>query len=204
MSLKTFIAWLLGILFHTKPSPVPVPPPDPIPVPPPVPTPVPDPVPVPDPIPPPPHDERDAIDINLVNWNRSEEEVKTWPIKATMTLCSPDRAPADIVLAYDAGTRWPNLADNKKVNANVHVIFMIDGRYYGGTWEWLRREVVSATWRRHLEVPFDEIGRQTQMTQMEKHRLSKGDKVWFMVSGLCRGGARNVKERTQIMEVTWP
>lgn len=194
--LLAFLAWLLS---SDKPDPdvstPTVPPVDP--------TPDPEPPPLPDPEQ--PADPRDAIDIRTVTWNRSEEEVKTWPVRSTMTLCRPERHSNTVAVSYDAGTRWPNINEKDKVNANVHLIIEKDGRYYGGTWEWLRRETVTAIWNRHLEVPFDEIGRQCQFGPLEKHKMRRGDKCWMMVSTICRGGKRSgVKERTQIVEVIWP
>jgi len=197
MTFKEFIKWLIGVLF---PKP-PVPTPDPIPDPPP------DPLPDPPPVPPvdPPHDERDAIDIRKVQWNNSEGEVAVWPIKATMTLCRPERHSNSVAVSYDAGTRWPNISAKDKVNSNVHIIIKRDGKFFGGTWEWLRREAVTAIWDRHLEVPFDEIGKQCQFTPLETHVMKRGDKCWMLVTTVCRGGKRSgVKERTQIVEVIWP
>jgi hypothetical protein len=141
-------------------------------------------------------------DLASVIFNSLESEVRFWPETATLVVTEIDRAAATISFSYDKGTVWPNYSQDIDVNANMHIIACVDGQWFGGSWEWLRAG--QNDWTRHLEVPADRIGCQTQNGGLNGHVMHPGDPVGFMVTGLSRGPERNVLERSNLVMTTWP
>lgn len=100
-----------------------------------------------------------------------------------------------INLAYDKAKVWPAMGG---ANANPWVIVNLNGQWYAGTFEWLRygqtaKPMSVLSGGGHIKVP-----------PLSSWRPRSGERLGLMVSGLARDSTRNVKERSNIVMVTWP
>jgi hypothetical protein len=75
-----------------------------------------------------------------------------------------------------------------------------DGKWYAATFEWLRPGQTS----KPVGVLDGSKGDHIKRSPLSNWRPRKGERFGIMVSGLARGGARNVSERTNVQMVTWP
>ena len=100
-----------------------------------------------------------------------------------------------INLSYDKAKIWPAVDG---ANANPWVIVNLNGQWYAGTFEWLRygqtaKPMAVLSGGGHIKVP-----------PLSSWRPHSGERIGLMVSGLARDSTRNVKERSNIVMVTWP
>lgn len=100
-----------------------------------------------------------------------------------------------INLSYDKAKVWPAVDG---ANANPWVIVNLNGQWYAGTFEWLRygqtaKPMAVLSGGGHIKVP-----------PLSSWRPRSGERIGLMVSGLARDSTRNVKERSNIVMVTWP
>ena len=100
-----------------------------------------------------------------------------------------------INLPYDKAKVWPAIDG---ANANPWVIVNLNGQWYAGTFEWLRygqtaKPMAVLSGGGHIKVP-----------PLSSWRPRSGERIGLMVSGLARDSTRNVKERSNIVMVTWP
>ena len=100
-----------------------------------------------------------------------------------------------INLSYDKAKVWPAMGG---ANANPWVIVNLNGQWYAGTFEWLRygqtaKPMAVLSGGGHIKVP-----------PLSSWRPRSGERIGLMVSGLARDSTRNVKERSNIVMVTWP
>jgi hypothetical protein len=103
-----------------------------------------------------------------------------------------------ITLNYDRAKVWPAREEaGATVNANPWIIAEIDGKWYAGTWEWMRYGQTT----KNRVARGDHVKRPPMSGSWEP---KSGDRVGFMVSGLIRGRTRNVSERTNLVWITWP
>jgi hypothetical protein len=102
-----------------------------------------------------------------------------------------------INMPYDKAKVWPTVDG---VNANCWAIANIDGQWYAATFEYLRPGQTS----KPVGVLDGSKGDHFKVSPMSSWRPSSGERFGIMVSGLARGGLRNVKERSNISMVTWP
>ena len=100
-----------------------------------------------------------------------------------------------INLSYDKAKIWPAVGG---ANANPWVIVNLNGQWYAGTFEWLRygqtaKPMAVLSGGGHIKVP-----------PLSSWRPHSGERIGLMVSGLARDSTRNVKERSNVVMVTWP
>ena len=98
-------------------------------------------------------------------------------------------------MSYDKAKVWHAVAG---ANANPWVFVNLNGQWYAATFEYLRHGQTAKPMsvlnsRDHIKV-----------SPLDKWRAHSGERIGLMVSGLVRGGYRNVKERSNIVMVTWP
>lgn len=133
-------------------------------------------------------------DLAGVVWLHSD--VSDWP--ATANLRSVNVSGGTISLDYDRANVWPAINHaGASVNANPWVFVNEGGTWYAGTFEWFRRGQTS---KPVAVVAGDHI----KASPLNRFRPRSGEQYGFMVSGLARDRARNVRERTQVVMFTWP
>lgn len=122
-------------------------------------------------------------------------DVSRWPITASLSVAV---GTSRITLNYDKARVWPGRDEaGTSVNANPWVIAEVDGRWYAGTWEWMR---TGQTMKNNV-VRGDHVKRAPLSGNWKPQ---SGDRVGLFVSGLIRGSTRNVSERSNVVWVTWP
>ena len=135
-----------------------------------------------------------SVDLGNVTW--LHENVSGWA--QTANLSSVNVNGGSITLNYDKANSWPGRnAGGANVNANPWIFVYLDGRWYAGTWEWLRTGQTTKSTR---AVNGDHI----KKAPLNNFVPRSGEVYGFMVSGLARDSTRNVQERSNIVMVRWP
>ena len=100
-----------------------------------------------------------------------------------------------INLLYSQARAWPAVDG---VNANPWVIVNLNGQWYAATFEWLRFGQTAK--------PMSVLsgGGHIKVSPLSGWRPKSGERIGLMVSGLARTTMRNVKERSNVVMVTWP
>lgn len=119
-------------------------------------------------------------------------DVSSWPQTATL---NASVAGGRINLSYDKAKIWPARSG---ANANPWVFVNLNGQWYAATFEYLRHGQTSKP--TSVLAGNDHI----KVAPLNKWRARSGERIGLMVSGLARGGFRNVKERSNVVMVTWP
>ena len=138
-------------------------------------------------------------DLADVTWLHAN--VRDWKATAKMTASIGE---GQIRFPYDKADAWPVATSGveKGTNANVWAIVQIGGKWFAGTWEWLRKGQTSK--------PMWVLDRSTgKGDHFKKAPLSSwvpksGESFYVMVSGHARSSGRNVMERSDPVKVTWP
>ncbi len=141
------------------------------------------------------------IALSDVNWLHTN--VYSWPETSNLVVNFP--RPGVIRLRFDKTNIWPHkmIRHNSgghdiAVNANPWVFVYRNGRWHAGTWEWFQPGNFDKNCK---NVAGDHI----KQAPLADWRPKKGETVYFMVSALARNGSDvNLKERTNIVKVTWP
>ena len=104
-----------------------------------------------------------------------------------------------ISMPYDKARVWPGRSG---VNANCWAIVNIGGVWYAATFEYLK----SGQQSKPMSVlsKTDGKGDHFKVSPLSSWTPRSGERIGLMVSGLVRGGNRNVQERSNISMVTWP
>ncbi len=144
--------------------------------------------------PPPPDGDTVPSDLGGVRWLHTD--VSGW--SETGTLRTVRVSGGTITLDYDKAKSWPGVDHaGAFVNANPWIFVNVSGVWYAATWEWLR---VGQTSKSTRSVAGDHIKKHP----LGNFRPRSGEVYGFMVSGLARDSARNVRERTQVLMYRWP
>ena len=100
-----------------------------------------------------------------------------------------------ISMPYSKARIWPAMDG---VNANPWVIVNLNGQWYAATFEWLRHGQTAK--------PMSVLsgGGHIKVAPLSSWRPRSGERIGLMVSGLARTTMRNVKERSNVVMVTWP
>jgi hypothetical protein len=135
----------------------------------------------------------DALPVPLSSVVWLSGDVSAWPKTATL---SPVTFGGGLInLRYDKTNVWPN--NGAGLNANSWIFIERNGTWYAATHEYMRRGYTTR-------------GMNTINTAHLKHSaldgwvVQSGVRYGWMVSGLSRGGNRNVQERSNIVMATWP
>ena len=127
-----------------------------------------------------------------IHWLHTD--VSAWP--ATTTL-NASVGGGTINLSYDKARAWPAV---QGANANPWVFVKLDGQWYAATFEWLRHGQTA----KPMAVLNGSMGDHIKMPPLSGWRPASGERIGLMVSGLARTELRNVKERSNVVMVTWP
>jgi hypothetical protein len=141
----------------------------------------------------------DEIDLSTVTFLHSN--VTNWKVTSTITRVSIGLQ--QICMFHTAAGSWP--APNGTYG-NPWVLANIGGRWYAGTFEWMRPGQVC----KDLDpgaggaTIANRIGPHVKVQPLQGWVPKKGELVGFMYSGWARDGRRSVEERSNVVLVTWP
>lgn len=133
-----------------------------------------------------------SSDIGGIQWLNTN--VSSWPVTTTLRA---NISNGSINMNYDKANVWPAVGE---VVANCWAIVKINGKWYAGTFEYLRPGQTSKS----TGVLDGSRGPHFQKEPLKSWRPQSGERFGLMVSGLCRDNRRNVSERSNIAIVTWP
>ena len=122
--------------------------------------------------------------------------VGNWPVTAAMSAAITG---SSIQFPYSKAKVW-SAVDG--VNANPWVIAKVNGQWYAGTFEWLRYGQTSKP--KGVLDRSGGLGDHIKVSPLSSWTPKSGERIGIMVSGLARTSARNSKERTSVVMVTWP
>ena len=137
-------------------------------------------------------------ELSSIQWLHAS--VRDWPQTATITGAKIDKK--TISFPYDKADVWPvaTSGTGKDTNANVWAIVNIGGKWYAGTWEWLRKGQTSKV----AGCLDGSKGDHFKVSPLNSWRPKSGEEFYLLVSGHARDAGRNVKERSQPVKVRWP
>ena len=137
-------------------------------------------------------------ELNDVVWLHAN--VRDWP--ATAAITGAKIAGGQIQFPYDKASVWPvaTSGTGKGTNANVWAIVQIAGKWYAATWEWLRKGQTS----KPVGCLDGSKGDHFKVSPLDKWHPKSGERFYLMVSGHARSTGRNVKERSDPVEIVWP
>lgn len=146
------------------------------------------------------------IDPNLSNVEFDDYDVSGWAETSTLSSVTFDTSNDIITMDYDAADAWPPGAPlagwQSIIVGNPWIFVFRNGRWIGATWEWLKQG--------QIDKAMDGISGSDYCGNIRAGELANffpipGERYGFMVSGYVRAGsATNIRERTNILEATWP
>lgn len=131
------------------------------------------------------------VPLSSVKW--LSPNVSGW--SKTSTLSPVTFGSGLIYLRYDKTAVWPN--NQHGLNANAWIFILKDGTWYAATFEYMR---AGYTTRGMNTINTAHL----KQSKLSGWVVQSGVSYGWMVSGLARGGNRNVQERTNIKMATWP
>ena len=142
----------------------------------------------------------DNFNLSKVTWLHTK--VANWPKTSTLKVTIRG---GTICLNHKDKNSWPSISiphtsgsKMVKVNANPWVFVKKDGKWYGGTWEWMATGSVCKPTK---SVAGDHI----KQSPLHSWRPKSGETLYFMVSALARSGKKNnFAARTNVVKVVWP
>lgn len=145
-----------------------------------------------------PYDPRFPLEIDgPITWLHTD--VSGWAETSTLTA---NISNGKINFPHSKANVWPpGYTHDLYLYGNPWVIVKWrDGKWYAATFEWLRPGQTA----KPVGVLDGSKGDHIKRSPLSGWRPRKGERFGIMVSGLARGGARNVEERTNVSMVTWP
>ena len=143
----------------------------------------------------------EAFDLSKVTWLHTD--VSNWPVTHDLKV---NIGAGLICMEFGGTTTWPSAeidhrsgAYKIKVNANPWVFVWRNGRWYGGTWEWMTPNGNCKPMR------VVEGGHIKQPGLADWGGPVSGETYYFMVSSIARGAnLNNYQARTNAVSVIWP
>ena len=140
------------------------------------------------------------FDLSKVTWLHTN--VSNWPVTHNLTV---NLGAGTICMEWGGTSTWPTATIRHtdgtrdiKVNANPWVFVWRNGRWYGGTWEWMAPNGNCKPMR------VVEGGHIKQPGLIDWDPVS-GETSYFMVSSIARGANLNdYQARTDVVSVVWP
>ena len=127
-----------------------------------------------------------------IKWLHND--VSDWAVTASL---SASVGGGTINMPYSKARVWPAVGG---VNANPWVIVNLNGQWYAATFEWFRHGQTS----KPVGVLNGAMGDHIKASPLSGWRPRSGERFGLMVSGLARAQSRNVRERSNVVMVTWP
>ena len=148
----------------------------------------------------------DEIDLRQVTFLHSD--VSNWAITSRVTETSV--RPGEVCVYHTKAGQWPfsrevfppdaEYPNGAPIEGNIWIFAVINGRWYGATWDWLR----PGQQCKHESA--DTFGRdQIRIPPMDGSWVpQKGDPIGLMMSTIARTSLRAGYERTNVVLIEWP
>jgi hypothetical protein len=141
------------------------------------------------------------FNLNKVTWLHTN--VSSWPVTSSLSV---KISGGKVCHYFSAASKWPTAkirhtsgTHDIYVNANPWVFAYKNGKWYGGTYEWMRP---TDSCKPTKTVAGDHVKR-APLNGTWKPK--SGETLYFMVSSLARfSSIKNVQERTDVVKVIWP
>lgn len=133
----------------------------------------------------------DEIDMNQVTYLHAN--VANWTVSSQVTKISISRS--QICIFHTKQGAWPVFSS---VEGNPWVIAKVNGRWYAGTYEWLKPGQACKG------ITADNIGGHIKQAPLANWRPRLGEEVYFFVSTIARFGDRTSNERSNAKRTIWP
>jgi len=147
-----------------------------------------------------PPDTKDEIDPNEIEY--LDANIGGWKQSSEITgIELPKEDERDICIYHTMAGKWPTIpADDGTgpIEGNPWAFAFINNKWYGATWEWLRRA------QQCKAVSRIDIGFLTKSSPMANWIPQHGETVGFAMATLSRDNRRTSNERTNIKLVVWP
>jgi hypothetical protein len=145
----------------------------------------------------------DAIDLSQVTFLHAN--VSGWP--ATSRVERVEVGPGRICVDHSKLGTWPSLVlQGEAIEGNPWVVAQVGGRWYAGTYEWLRPgqhcKTLGAT--PPTSTVADQLGPHIKQAPLDGWRPRPGERVGVFVSTHARGSERTLNERTNVVAFEWP
>ncbi len=127
-----------------------------------------------------------------IHWLHTD--VSGWPQTAAL---SASVGGGVINMPYDKARVW---FAKDGLNANPWVFVNQNGQWYAATFEYFRHGQTS----KPVGVLNGALGDHIKVPPLNRWRPRSGERIGLMVSGLARSNLRNVRERSNVVMVTWP
>jgi hypothetical protein len=150
-----------------------------------------------------PSDPNVPFSLSSVGWLHTD--VSGWAETSQISRVEFDlegRNVKTICFPHSKAGRWPIIENGE---GNVWVFGQIGGRWYAGTWDWLKKGQVCKTANGFYwgEYPHG-IGHHVHKPPLETWAPRSGELVGIMVSTHARFGQQGIAERTNVYMTTWP
>lgn len=137
----------------------------------------------------------DELDLSSVTWLHSN--ISGWA--QTSTITSVTISSSNICIRHTKAGAWPIVTVNgTPLEGNPWVIANIGGRWYAGTYEWLRPGQICKG------ITASNIGPHIKKSPMANWVPRSGETVYFGVSTGARFGGGHGDQRSNFVRMTWP
>jgi hypothetical protein len=137
----------------------------------------------------------DDLDLSKVSFLHTN--ISGWP--STSQITSVRITGSQICVYHTKSGRWPvKVLSGVAVEGNPWVVANRNGRWYAGTYEWLRPGQICKG------ITAGNIGGHIKRAPLDNWRPRSGEQVCFIVSTLARDANRTSNERTNVSCVRWP
>ena len=137
----------------------------------------------------------DALDLSSVTWLHTN--ISGWAQTSTVT--NVTISSSNICIRHTKAGGWPIVTVNgTPLEGNPWVIANIGGRWYAGTYEWLRPGQTCKG------ITASNIGPHIKRSPMTSWRPRSGETVYFGVSTGARFGGGHGDQRSNFVKMTWP
>lgn len=149
------------------------------------------------------------IPLDQIHW--LDEDIASWPQGSHLEEVvwrSDDHGGTVVSFRHSASPRWPVLPsdlakglEKTGANANLWLVARVDGRWLGGTIEWVR---IEKGLTRKDEFTADNLGAYTERSAFRGWRPQSGETLYVLVSTPARLSERTINERSNLVAVQWP
>jgi hypothetical protein len=137
----------------------------------------------------------DDLDLGAVTWLHTN--ISGWRVTSTVTNVTVSGS--SICIRHTKAGAWPIVTvGGTPLEGNPWVIANIGGKWYAGTYEWLRPGQVCKG------ITAGNIGPHIKRSPMTSWRPRSGETVYFGVSTGARFGGGHGDQRSNFVKVTWP
>jgi len=137
----------------------------------------------------------DELDLSQVSFLHAN--ISSWPASSTIT--SVSITGSQVCVRHTKAGKWPvAVLSGVAVEGNPWVVVNRDGRWYAGTYEWLRPGQICKG------ITAANIGGHIKQAPLANWRPRSGEQIGFIVSTLARDANRTSNQRTNVVLVRWP